>query len=303
MAELSGKVLLERIKKASVFCKLTPAQKKQIVTILQKEGNVVGFLGDGINDSPAIKTADVGISVDNAVDIAKESADIILLEKSLLVLAQGIREGRTVFGNIIKYIKMGASSNFGNVFSVTGASFLLPFIPMQPVQLLIQNLLYDVSQIGIPFDHVDPEYVAKPRKWEIGDIAKFMVFLGPISSIFDYTTFALMWWYYGANSIDQQVFFQTGWFVEGIVTQTLIVHVIRTRKIPFVQAMAAWPLTMMTTIVVILSIGIIYMPFAQYIPYFSLPASYFGFLVATNVAYILLCQVSKALYYRAYGVM
>lgn len=303
IAELSDEKLLEAANKAHVFCKLTPSQKQRIVALLQSAGNVVGFLGDGINDSPAIRAADVGISVDNAVDIAKESADIILLEKSLLVLANGVKVGRTVFGNIIKYIKMAASSNFGNVFSVTGASFLLPFIPMQPVQILIQNLLYDFSQIGIPFDHVDKEFVSQPRKWEIGDIIKFMVFLGPTSSIFDYCTFALMWYYFEANSPEKQVLFQTGWFVEALITQCLIVHIIRTCRIPIFQSRPSWILALFTFLAIAGSIVIIYTPLAPYIPFESLPGIYFPFLIAINAGYIILAQLTKALYYRLFGIM
>jgi Mg2+-importing ATPase len=206
----------------TIFAKLSPLQKSRIIHVLRHKGHIVGFMGDGINDAAALREADVGISVDTAVDIAKESADIILLEKSLLVLEAGIIEGRKTFGNIVKYIKMGTSSNFGNMFSVLGASALLPFLPMQPVQILLNNLLYDFSQTGIPFDHVDKEYLTKPRKWMVGDIQKFMVFIGPISSIFDYATYALMWFVFQANTLDQQALFQTGWFVESLMTQTLI---------------------------------------------------------------------------------
>jgi P-type Mg2+ transporter len=209
--------------------------------VLRQNGHIVGFMGDGINDAAALREADVGISVDTAVDIAKESADIILLEKSLLVLEAGILEGRKTFGNIVKYIKMGTSSNFGNMFSVLGASALLPFLPMQPVQILLNNLLYDFSQTGIPFDNVDKEYLTKPRKWLVGDIKKFMLFIGPISSIFDYATYALMWFVFQANTVDQQALFQTGWFVESLMTQTLIVHIIRTPKIPFLQSRPVLP--------------------------------------------------------------
>ena len=235
-----------RLEDTSLFAKLSPSQKERIVKAAHQRGHVVGFMGDGINDAAALRAADVGISVDNAVDIAKESADIILLEKSLLVLEEGVIEGRRIFSNILKYIKMGASSNFGNVFSIVGASILLPFLPMRPVQLLIQNLLYDLSQTAIPFDRVDDEDIAKPRRWDIGDIGRFMVFIGPISSIFDYATFALLWYGFGANTIAKQSLFQSGWFVEGLLSQTLIVHMIRTRKIPFLQSRAAGAL-MFTT--------------------------------------------------------
>jgi Mg2+-importing ATPase len=212
-----------------VFAKLTPAQKERIVRALHLKGHVVGFLGDGINDSPALKAADVGISVDGAVDIARESADIILLEKSLMVLQEGVMEGRKVFGNITKYIKMGASSNFGNMFSVLGASLFLPFLPMAPIQVLTNNLLYDFSQTAIPTDNVDSDYLSAPRRWDIGNIFKFMIFIGSISSIFDYATYAMMLfvfdcWY-------NPPLFQTGWFVESLLTQTLITHIIRTAAV------------------------------------------------------------------------
>jgi P-type Mg2+ transporter len=224
------------VNQCDIFAKLTPQQKSQIILTLRKHGHVVGFLGDGINDGPALKIADVGISVDTAVDIAKDTADIILLEKSLLVIKDGIIEGRKVFGNIMKYIKMSSSSNFGNMFSMLGASVLLPFLPMAPVQILLNNFLYDCSQTSIYSDHVDPAYIEKPKVWDIGSIARFMFFLGPISSIFDYATFFLMWFVIGANTIEATSTFQTGWFIESLISQTLIVHIIRTNKIPFVES-------------------------------------------------------------------
>jgi Mg2+-importing ATPase len=204
----------------------------------------------------------VGISVDSAVDIAKESADIILLEKDLMVLRKGVIYGRRTFGNIIKYIKMTASSNFGNMFSMLGASALLPFLPMLPVQILIQNLLYDISQISIPWDRMDADYIEKPRKWEAGGIARFMVFIGPISSIFDYATFALMYWVFKASNPAHQSLFQSGWFVEGLLSQTLIVHMIRTRKIPFIQSWATAPVLALTTGIMALGIFIPFSGFA-----------------------------------------
>ena len=221
-------------------------QKTRIVRALRARGHTVGFLGDGINDAGALREADVGISVDSAVDIAKESADIILLEKSLMVLEEGVLEGRRTFGNIIKYIKMTASSNFGNVFSVLIASAFLPFLPMLPIQLLTLNLLYDFSQTSIPWDDMDPEYLRVPRKWRADDIGRFMVFIGPISSIFDITTFLVMWFVFGANSPAQQTLFQSGWFIESLLTQTLIVHMIRTAKMPFVQSRATLPVLLTT---------------------------------------------------------
>jgi len=232
--------LSEAINATSVFAKLAPAHREHIIRALQSKGHVVGFMGDGINDAPALKAGDVGISVDSAVDIAKESSDIILLENSLLILEQGVVEGRKVFGNIIKYIKMAASSNFGNMFSVVGASAFLPFLPMLPIQVLTNNLLYDFSQTTIPTDEVDTEWLAKPRKWTIGEIQRFILFIGPISSIFDYLTFFIM--LYVFNAWHNPVLFHTGWFVESLFTQTLIIHVIRTNKIPFIESRASWPL-------------------------------------------------------------
>ena len=234
---MSESTLAELAETTAVFAKVSPAQKARVIGALHAKGHVVGFMGDGINDSPALKAADVGISVDTAVDIAKESADIILLEKSLMVLQEGVIEGRKVFGNITKYIKMGASSNFGNMFSVLGASIFLPFLPMLPIQVLTNNLLYDFSQTAIPTDNVDEDYLAVPRKWDIGNIFKFMIFIGPISSIFDYATFFTM--LYVFDSWNNPSLFQTGWFVESLLTQTLIIHIIRTAKIPFLQSRAS----------------------------------------------------------------
>ena len=230
---MSDAALAHAVELHQVFAKLTPLHKERIVRALRANGHVVGFMGDGINDAPALRAADVGISVDSAVDIAKEAADIILLEKSLMVLDEGVVEGRATFCNMLKYIRMTASSNFGNVFSVLVASAFLPFLPMLPLHLLVQNLLYDISQIGIPFDNVDQELVRKPLKWNPSDISRFMIFFGPISSLFDITTFAVMWWVFGANTVAQQSLFQSGWFVVGLLTQTLIVHMIRTPKLPF----------------------------------------------------------------------
>lgn len=277
----------------SVFAKLNPMQKQRIIRSIHAKGHVVGFLGDGINDAPALKEADVGISVDNAVDIAKESADIILLEKNLLVLEDGVLEGRWVFGNITKYLRMGASSNFGNVFSVLGASYLLPFLPILPIQLLIQNLLYDVSQSAIPFDHVDAEYLERPRKWEISNISRYMLFLGPVSSLFDYITFAVLWFVYQANTISHQSLFQTGWFVESLISQTLIVHFLRTKKIPFLESSAS-PALLMTTLLVILCGA--YLPFSflsERLGFTPLPFSFFAFLFPLVFVYMLLTQWVK----------
>jgi Mg2+-importing ATPase len=288
------------VERTTVFAKMSPIQKARVVKSLQRKGHTVGFLGDGINDAPALREADVGISVDTATDIAKESADIILLEKNLMVLEEGVIEGRVTFGNIMKYIKMTASSNFGNVFSVLVASAFLPFLPMLPLQILVQNLLYDLSQLSIPFDRMDDEYLRKPRKWDAGDIGRFMVWIGPVSSIFDITTFLLMWHYFGANSSAHQALFQSGWFIEGLLSQTLIVHMIRTRKIPFLQSVASAPVLALTGIII--AVGM-YIPFSMLgakIGMMPVPTAYFGWLALTLLCYCVLTQVVKRIYIRRY---
>jgi Mg2+-importing ATPase len=285
----------------TLFAKLSPPQKARVIRALQRNGHTVGFLGDGINDAPALRDADVGVSVDTAADIAKESADIILLEKSLLVLEQGVLKGRNTFGNIIKYIKMAASSNFGNMFSVLSASIWLPFLPMLPLQILIQNLLYDLSQTAIPFDRVDREYLARPRKWQVGDIGRFMLCIGPISSLFDFTTFALLWFVFGASSVGHQALFQSGWFVEGLLSQTLIIHMIRTARVPFVQSWAALPLTLLTLTIMGVGIYIPFSPLAEGIGLVPLPWAYFPWLVATLLCYCVLTQLVKRWYVRKFG--
>ncbi len=285
----------------NVFARLTPTHKDRIVRALRSRGHIVGFLGDGINDAAAIRTADIGISVDSAVDIAKEAADIILLEKSLLVLEQGVQEGRRTFANILKYIKMTASSNFGNVFSVLVASAFLPFLPMLPLQLLVQNLLYDISQTAIPFDNVDPELVQQPQRWRPDDIGRFMIVFGPVSSIFDIATFAVMWFVFGATTEAASPLFQAGWFVEGLATQTLIVHMIRTQKLPFIQSRPATPLLFMTIAVVAFGMAIAVGPMAHVFKFAPLPLSYFPWWAAMMVGYIVLTQVVKRWYLKRYG--
>jgi Mg2+-importing ATPase len=285
----------------NVFARLTPAHKERIVRALRSRGHVIGFLGDGINDAPAIRAADIGISVDSAVDIAKEAADIILLEKSLLVLEQGVQEGRRTFANILKYIKMTSSSNFGNVFSVLVASAFLPFLPMLPLQLLVQNLMYDISQIAIPFDNVDPELVQQPQRWRPDDIGRFMVVFGPVSSVFDICTYAVMWFVFGATTPAQAPLFQAGWFVEGLATQTLIVHMIRTQKLPFIQSRPATPLLLTTIAVVAAGMLIVVGPMAHVFKFAPLPLAYFPWWMAMVVGYIVLTQVVKAFYLRRYG--
>ena len=288
-------------KHTTLFARLTPMHKERIVTLLRREGHVVGFMGDGINDAPALRAADIGISVDGAVDIAREAADIILLEKSLMVLEEGVIEGRKTFANMLKYIKMTASSNFGNVFSVLVASAFLPFLPMLPLHLLIQNLLYDVSQVAIPFDNVDEEQIQKPQRWNPADLGRFMIFFGPISSIFDILTFCVMWWVFKANVPEAQTLFQSGWFVVGLLSQTLIVHMIRTRRVPFIQSRAAWPLIVMTLMVIVVGIALPFSPLASYLQLQALPLAYFPWLIAILAGYMTLTQLVKGFYSRRYG--
>ena len=298
---MSDKVLAEAVESHNVFAKLTPSHKERIVRLLKANGHVVGFMGDGINDAPALRTADIGISVDTAVDIAKEAADIILLEKSLMVLEEGVLEGRRTFANMLKYIKMTASSNFGNVFSVLVASAFIPFLPMLPMHLLVQNLLYDISQIAIPFDDVDAEQLRQPQRWQPGDIGRFMVFFGPISSIFDLSCFALMWYVFDARTPADQGLFQSGWFVVGLLTQTLIVHMIRTPKLPFLQSIAAPPLLLMTGLIMAIGVALPMSPLAGYFKLQALPAGYWPFLVAILFGYAVLTTALKRLYIRRYG--
>jgi len=283
----------------SVFARLVPAHKERIIRALQSQGHVLGFLGDGINDAPALKAADVGISVDSAVDIAKESSDIILLENSLLVLEQGVLEGRRVFGNIVKYIKMAASSNFGNMFSVVGASAFLPFLPMLPIQVLTNNLLYDFSQTTIPTDQVDADWLTKPRQWRIGKLLRFILFIGPISSIFDYLTFFMM--LYVFNSWHNPALFHTGWFVESLFTQTLIIHVIRTNKIPFIQSRASWPLILTSVIIVAAGAWLTVSPLANTLGFVPLPPLYWLYLAIMLLGYALLTQGVKTWFIRRFG--
>ncbi|MGC8989576.1 MAG: magnesium-translocating P-type ATPase [Verrucomicrobiia bacterium] len=297
---LDDAALGELAERTTIFAKLSPLQKARIVRVLKARGHTVGFMGDGINDATALREADVGISMDTAVDVAKEAADIILLEKSLLVLERGIVEGRRTFGNVIKYIKMTASSNFGNVFSVLAASAFLPFLPMLAAQLLVQNLLYDISQIAIPWDRMDEDWVKVPRQWNAGTIATFMLCIGPISSSFDITTFWVMWHVFGANTLQQQSLFQSGWFVVGLLTQTLIVHMIRTEKIPFVQSTAA-PVVLATTLAVMAAgVWLPFSPIAPAIRLQPLPAGFFIYLPMVLLAYCLLTQFVKRLYIRRF---
>jgi Mg2+-importing ATPase len=300
LQEMEDAELRELVEHTTVFAKLTPTQKARVIKALKSNGHTVGFLGDGINDALALREADVGISVDSGVDIAKEAADIILLEKSLLVLERGVVWGRRTFGNIIKYIKMTASSNFGNMFSVLVASAFLPFFPMLAIQILINNLLYDISQISLPWDRMDEDWLKKPRQWGIGSIARFMIFIGPISSIFDITTFLGMWFIFGANSVAKQSLFQTAWFIESLLTQTLIVHMIRTEKIPFIQSTAAAPVLLLTSAIMAIGCYIPFSSMAKSVGMVHLPGGYWPFLAATVLSYCLLTQLLKQLYIRKF---
>jgi len=291
--KMSDAELAEAAEKAALFARLSPAHKERVIRALRGKGHVVGFMGDGINDAPALRAADVGISVDTATDIAKESADLILLEKDLMVLDGGVIEGRKVFANIVKYIRMGASSNFGNMFSVLGASAFLRFLPMAPIQVLTNNLLYDFSQVPIPADAVDEEQVTRPRPWNIGEIKRFILFVGPISSIFDYTTFFAMLWIFKAGDPSRASLFQTGWFVESLMTQTLIIHVIRTNKIPFLQSRASWALTVTTLTIMAFGAWLPYSPLATALGFTQLPRMYWPILMLTLLGYVGLTQIIK----------
>jgi Mg2+-importing ATPase len=291
--KMSDAELADAAEKTTLFARLSPAHKQRVIRALRSKGHVVGFMGDGINDAPALRAADVGISVDTATDIAKESADLILLEKDLMVLEGGVIEGRKVFANILKYIRMGASSNFGNMFSVLGASAFLPFIPMAPIQVLTNNLLYDFSQVPIPVDSVDEEQVARPRPWNIDEIKRFILCIGPISSIFDYSTFFVMLWVFHCWDPSRAAVFQTGWFVESLMTQTLIIHVIRTNKIPFLQSRASWPLTVTTLSIMAVGMWLPYSPLAPSLGLASLPRTYWPILMLTLFCYVSLTQLIK----------
>jgi P-type Mg2+ transporter len=291
--KMSDAELAAAAEQTTLFARLSPAHKQRVIRVLRGKGHVVGFMGDGINDAPALRAADIGISVDTATDIAKESADLILLEKDLMVLEGGVTEGRKVFANIIKYIRMGASSNFGNMFSVLGASAFLPYIPMAPIQVLTNNLLYDFSQVPIPTDAVDEEQVARPRPWNIGEITRFILYIGPISSIFDYTTFFVMLWVFHCWDPSRASVFQTGWFVESLMTQTLIIHVIRTNKIPFIQSRASLPLTATSLSIMAFGAWLPYSPLASSLGLAHLPLLYWPILMLTLLGYMSLTQAIK----------
>lgn len=316
--------LAKAVETTEVFAKLTPDQKARVVSVLRENGHTVGFMGDGINDAAAMKAADIGISVDTAVDVAKESADIILLEKDLMVLEEGIIEGRKTYANMIKYIKMTASSNFGNMFSVLAASALLPFLPMMSVHLIFLNLIYDLSCTAIPWDNVDEEFIAKPRKWDASSVGSFMIWIGPTSSIFDFTTYIFMYFvfcplfvskgilfndlaahYSGVELATMQAryigMFQAGWFVESMWSQTLVIHMIRTPKLPFIQSRASAPVTLLTMTGIAVLTVIPFTPFGAALGLVALPASYFAYLIPCILLYMMLATSLKKAYVRYYG--
>ncbi len=293
--------LLHAIKTCDLFAKLSPSQKERVVKAFQTAGHTVGYMGDGINDALPLRQADVGISVDSAVDVAKETADIVLLKKDLMVLEKGVVEGRHTFGNVIKYIKMAASGNFGNMISVIAASIFLPFLPMLPVQILTQNLLCDFSQMGIPFDSVDKEYLKKPRRWETGSIKSFMTFLGPLSSVFDLLCFAVMWYVVGANRMELAPLFQCGWFVFGTVSQVLIIHMIRTAKVPFLQSKPSFPLFLSTFAVAAVALLVGFTDLSIGLDMAPLPAAFLPWFALILTGYALSAQLIKKLYVKRYG--
>lgn len=295
--KLDDKKLLNEINDITVFARLSPLQKERVIHALQIKKHVVGYLGDGINDAPALKAADVGISVNNAMDIAKESADIILLEKNLMVLEDGVVEGRKTFGNIVKYIKMGASSNFGNMFSMTGASIILPFLPMTPIQILLNNFLYDVSQTAIPTDQVDKDFIQRPTPWNVTYIRKFMSVIGPISSIFDFITFAVLYFFMHAS----EQLFHTGWFLESLISQTLVIHIIRTNQRPFIESRPSKFLMIMSLIIISVGIFLPFSPIADAIEFVKPPIYYFALLAVIVGTYLILVQIVKKWFIKKYG--
>ncbi len=293
LSTLSEEALLARVESVNLFCRVTPAQKNRILLALKRRGHTVGFLGDGINDAPSLHAADAGISVDSAVDVAKEAADLILLEKDLGVLERGVREGRRTYANIMKYIMMGTSSNFGNMFSMAAASVLLSFLPMLPIQILLNNLLYDISEIPIPLDEVDPESLAKPQRWDMNFIRNFMVTLGPVSSLFDFLTFALLIWGFHATA----ALFQTGWFIESLATQVLVIFVIRTRRNPLKSR--PHPLLAGTSaLVVVAGVVLPYTPVGTWFGFTPPPPQFLAALAAMTALYLVLAEMVKRRFYR-----
>jgi Mg2+-importing ATPase len=296
IANMADETLSVVIEEANIFTRVTPAQKDRIITLLRKNGHVVGYMGDGINDAPSLKSSDVGISVNNAVDVARESADIILLRNDLTVLAQGVLEGRKTFANTLKYVMMSVSSNFGNMFSAAGAVLFLPFLPMTPIQILLNNLLYDISQTGMTTDNVDEEYIQRPKRWDISFIRRFMVTFGPVSSLFDYATFFTMLFVF--NAWTNEGLFQTGWFIESLCSQTLVVLIIRTRRVPFYKSKPSKYLAIMLLFVIIAAITIPYTPVNTFFGFVPPPPTYFLALAVILGAYALLAEAVKSWFYK-----
>lgn len=295
---LSDEELMDQVDETNLFAKLNPMQKSRLIEVIQRKGHTVGFMGDGINDAPALRKADVGISVDTAADITKDASSIILLEKSLNVLETGVIEGRRVFSNMMKYIKFTISSNFGNVFSILVASAFLPFLPMLSIQLLVQNLVYDMAQLTIPWDKVDDEELVKPVRWEIGDLFKFTIAIGPVSSIFDILTFLVMWFVLGANTVAEQSLFQTGWFLVGLTTQTLVVHMVRTRKLPFIQSRASWPVILTSILAIVTGFVLVLSPLRTVFEFTTLPLNYWLWFVLIILGYLIAIEIAKRIYIK-----
>ena len=300
--KMTDEELSKEVEEVNVFARMNPLQKERIINTLKKNGHVVGYMGDGVNDAPSLHNADVGICVETATDIAKEASDIILLEKSLNVIYNGVIEGRKVYGNIIKYMKMALSSDFGDVFSILIASLFLPFLPLLPIQMLIQDFLYDFSQIAIPYDNVDEEFLIKPKKWDTKGLGTFMNVMGPVSSIIDVLAFLAFWFILGYNGIEKETYFQTAWFVECLISETLIIHFVRTSKIPFVQSRANPILTSLTCVTIV---GTILAPILLHsIPSFHfeiLPAIYYLIVVVLSALYVMLVQTVKKIYTKKFG--
>ena len=297
--KLTDEELSKKVEKVDVFARLTPIQKERIVLTLKKNNHVVGYMGDGVNDAPSLSEADVGVSVNNATDIAKEASDILLLEKSLKVIYDGVLEGRKVYGNIMKYMKMALSASFGDVFSVFLASICLPFLPMIPIQFLLQDLLYDLSQIAIPFDDVDQEFLQKPHKWDTSDLKSFMNVMGVTASVIDLIAFMILWFILGFNDIANQTSFQTAWFIEGVISQTMIVHFIRTEKIPFIESTANKWLLLSTTLCIITSmiLPIIFINIPEF-HFTTLPLSFYIYVIILMILYVILTEIVKRFYIK-----
>jgi Mg2+-importing ATPase len=296
MQSMDDHALSACVDNVNLFCRVNPAQKNRVILALKQRGRVVGYMGDGINDAPSLHSADIGISVDSAVDVAKSAAEMILLEQDLNVLHEGVMEGRRTFVNVMKYIMMGTSSNFGNMFSMAGATLFLPFLPMLPVQILLNNLLYDVSEIPIPLDSVDEEYLERPRHWEMNFIRNFMLSVGPVSSVFDFLTFYIMLHLFHAG----EKLFHTGWFIESMATQVLVIFIIRTRRNPFKSRPNIW-LTLSSLSVVFLAVALPFTPFGSYFGFVSPPLSFYAILAGLVFFYLIAVEVIKQWFFRRFA--